>query len=94
MAAAGASRICTFARGDDDAYEDWVRRYGGYVLTARGGPAAEYMLHNANCGHLELAAGRWALTARPRRCAESRQPLVEWAKQETAAPPLLCQSCM
>ncbi len=94
MAADAGSLIRTFARGDDDAYGDWVRRHGGYVLTARSGPTVEYMLHDAECGHLELTPGRWSLTTRPRRCAPSRQPLIEWTKQQTGAPPLLCQNCM
>src|SRR4051812_23488028 len=72
--------IRTFARGDDAAYQRWVDDHGGYVLVKR---PDGFMLHQARCSHLDLTPGRWTLTARPRRWAKGRQPLVQWAQKET-----------
>jgi hypothetical protein len=80
-----------FARGDDAAYEDWVRRHGGYVLVER---KDSFMLHESTCSHLGLTPGKFTLTMRPRRCAKTRQPLVAFAHARTGDRPLLCQSCM
>jgi hypothetical protein len=80
-----------FRRGDDAAYEDWMRQHGGYVLVERSG--GDFMLHQSACGHLELSP-RFTLTTRPRRWAKTRQPLVDRAKQQSGHDPELCQSCM
>ena len=85
------AEVREFARGDDAAYEDWVRQHGGYVLVQRKGD--DFMLHEASCGHLDLTAG-FALTTRPRRWAKHREPLMGWATQATGDRPSLCQSCM
>ena len=83
--------IREFARGDDVAYEGWVQQHGGYVLVQR--KSDDFMLHESSCGHLELTP-EFALTSRPRRWANSREPLIDWAKQATGDRPSLCQSCM
>jgi hypothetical protein len=83
--------VQTFGRGDDAAYEEWVRRHGGYVLVER---KDGFMLHEATCVHLDLTPGVFTLTTRPRRCAKTRQPFTDFAEQRTGHRPLLCQSCM
>jgi hypothetical protein len=88
------SAIRTFAQGDDAAYEEWVGQHGGYVLTQRSSRGGEFMLHDSDCLHLELTSGSFRLTARPRRWAKTRQPLVEWATEHNGSKPLLCQTCM
>ncbi len=88
------SSIQTFGKGDDTAYEAWVQKHGGYVLTERSPKEEGYMLHTADCTHLGLTTGRWSLTGRPRRCSTMRRPLVDWAERESGTKPVLCQSCM
>jgi len=69
MSDEGTTEIREFSRGDDATYEAWVNEHAGYVLTQR---SEDFMLHVAGCGHLQLTPGRWSLTTRPRRCAQSR----------------------
>jgi hypothetical protein len=77
---------------DDDAYESWVGKNGGYVLTLRSGGA--YMLHDSDCMHLGRDTPTLQLTNKPRRWARSRRTLADWAVTETGEKPLLCQTCM
>ena len=84
--------IKTFHR-DDEGYLEWVATHSGYVLTERDG--GKYMLHEAECSHLEpFNIPGPELTRRPRRWAVRRQDLSEWAELNGGARPLLCQSCM
>lgn len=87
----GDTEIRAFTQGDDAAYEDHIRQHGGYVLVER---KADFMLHEASCGHLDLTPGKFTLTARPRRWAKTRQPLIDWATQRTGSRPAFCQSCL
>ena len=68
------SEECREFRDDDQAYKDWVARYGGYVLTQRG-RKGEYMLHNSECTHLRTKNVDLKLTRRPRRRAGQRRIL-------------------
>jgi hypothetical protein len=83
--------IQAFGLGEDDDYNEWARRNVGYVLVER---PEGYMLHLSRCGHLDLTPGSFTLTSKPRRCARTRQALVEFAEQQTGESPALCQSCM
>jgi hypothetical protein len=83
--------IRPFVEGQDAEYEECVRR-GGYVLVERG--PTDHMLHYHDCSHLQLTAGRFTLTKRPRRWAKRRQPLIEWVTEHTGAKPKLCRTCM
>jgi hypothetical protein len=83
--------IQTFVRGDDEVYEDCVRK-GGYVLVERR--PGEFMLHESACGHLELTPGRWTLTNRPRRWHRQSRVLDEWAASQTGIKPRRCSTCM
>jgi hypothetical protein len=85
------SEIQMFSKGDDAAYEEWVRRNVGYVLVERSGG---FMLHQSRCGHLDLTPGQFTLTTNPRRCARSRKALTDFAEQRAGESPALCQSCM
>jgi len=79
--------------GDDKAYQDWVDRNGGYVLTVRD--AGGYMLHDSECGHLGRDGDlSLQLTKKQRRWAKSRHDLAAWVRQENGTDPLLCRSCM
>jgi hypothetical protein len=78
---------------DDQGYEDWVARHGGYVLTERA-RKGEYMLHDAECAHLGRDTTELRLTIKPRRWAKRSSILVAWTTQSTGAKPLFCQSCM
>ncbi len=86
-----APEIREFGLGDDAAYQDWVRQHGGYVLVQR--QVDDFMLHESSCGHLVLTPA-FTLTTRPRRWAETREPLIQWTQQATQHGPSLCQSCM
>ncbi len=83
--------IKQFARGDETAYQDWVDKHHGYVLAQR---SDGFMLHEASCNHLGLVPGKFALTNRGRRWAESPELLVRWTEQTTGTPPLRCRHCM
>jgi len=87
-----ADEIREFGRGDDDAYEEWVRQHRGYVLVKRG--PDDYMLHHAECTHLDLTTGQFSLTQRPRRVSERARTLFDWAQEETGKKPARCSSCM
>ena len=78
---------------DDDAYEQWVGRMGGYVLTVSSG-SPSYMLHDSDCIHLQTGGMDIGLTKKPRRWAQYRRDLVEWVEQETTQKPKLCRTCM
>jgi hypothetical protein len=79
---------------DDQAYEDWVARHGGSVLTARA-RKSEYMLRDAECGHLGRDNdSELRLTFKPRRWAKRSSSVVAWTMEATSAKPLFCQSCM
>jgi len=77
---------------DDDAYESWVGRHGGYVLTERS-RNGEFMLHDSDCSHL-AKDNDIKLTAKPRRWARYRADLETWVVAETGDKPLLCRTCM
>ncbi len=67
--------------------------HGGYVLTTR--PKGEYMLHLSDCGHLGRDGDTAVqLTAKPRRWASRRRPLIEWTVAETGHQPAFCNSCL
>ena len=85
------ARIDAFGRGDDPAYEEWVRRNVGYVLVERDDG---FMLHQPSCGHLDLTPGEFTLTTKPRRCSRTRQALIDFAQEQSGEGPALCQSCM
>jgi len=85
--------VHTFNPGEEDAYERWVRRRGGYVLTEREEDAASFMLHDAECSHLGISDDESFRFSGPRRCSELSRPLREWAEGETGMDPLKCQSC-
>ena len=82
--------IEAFNTGDEAAYERWVRRNDGYVLTERPEDAARFMLHEAGCSHLDLSNVQ---LSGPRRCARLSRPLREWANAETGMEPLRCRTC-
>jgi hypothetical protein len=83
--------ILTFDRGQETDYAAWVRRRGGYVLTQRPQDSARFMIHDAECTHLEVS-GDWAIDG-PRRCCERFRPLADWAREQSGSEPLRCQSC-
>ena len=85
------AEIREFARGDEEAFEDWVARHGGYVIAQR---KDGFMLHEASCGHLGLIPGKFSLTTRPRRWSQTEKPLVDWTEKNTGKAPLRCRSCM
>jgi hypothetical protein len=78
---------------DDDGYEDWVTRHGGYVLTVSPGKPG-YMLHDSECMHLARDSTDMHLTRKPRTWARYRRDLVEWTEAEVGERPKLCRSCM
>lgn len=78
---------------DDDVYEQWVYRNGGYVLTISPGGSG-YMLHDSECLHLQKDNTGMQLTKKPRRWAKYRRDLVEWVEQEVGQKPKLCRTCM
>jgi hypothetical protein len=78
---------------DDDGYESWVGRHGGYVLTKTASRPG-FMLHESECAHLAKDNPGMRLTAKPRRWSGSRGVLADWTAQKTGERPLLCQTCM
>jgi hypothetical protein len=78
---------------DDHAYEEWVGRQGGYVLTERN-RRGEYMLHDSGCSHLGKGNEDLNLTRKPRQWAKQRRILVAWTERETGTKPLSCRTCM
>jgi hypothetical protein len=85
--------IHTFSPGEEGDYERWVRRNDGYVLTERWEDAAGYMLHEATCPHLAIGKSPGFRFSGPRRCSRLSRPLRNWAKEQTGAEPLRCQTC-
>jgi hypothetical protein len=88
----GTDEMAVF-HNDDDGYEAWVGRYGGYVLTISTGRSG-YMLHHSECSHLTKDGPDIQLTKKPRRWARQRRDLFEWVVRETGEHPKLCQNCM
>jgi hypothetical protein len=85
--------IRTFHRQDRE-YEDWVEKYGGYVLTQSPTPPG-YMLHDSECLHLGRDGDlSLHLTEKPRRWAKSRHALIGWTEREVGERPALCRTCM
>jgi hypothetical protein len=87
----GSDEIKTFHE-NDAGYEAWVARRGGYVLTVRG--AGSYMVHISECGHLGRDTVALRLTEKPRRWAQKRQTLIDWAVAEAGVGPAFCGTCM
>jgi hypothetical protein len=79
-------------RDDDALYEEWTARQGGYVLVERS--PDEYMLHIADCMHLERESDAIRITQNPRRWSRSRRPLEKWTELKTGGPPAYCGTCM
>ena len=77
---------------NDTGFEYWTSRYGGYVLTQRS--PAEYMLHLADCVHLERESDWLSITKTPRRWAKASRNLIEWTNEMTGTDPLRCSTCM
>jgi len=82
--------IKTF-RDDDNGYQTWVQRHGGYVLTQRSKGA--YMLHHWECTHLGKDKSYRSITRKPRRCGD-RRALVAWTQRSTGHQPQHCQTCL
>jgi hypothetical protein len=78
---------------DDKAYEEWVGRNGGYVLTISPGKPG-YMLHDSECIHLSSDDRAVHLTKKPRRWARFRRDLIAWTEDEVGERPKLCRTCM
>ena len=85
--------VRTFEPGDDAEYESWLRGHAGYVLSQRRDRS--FMLHYADCRHLDLKTKNWSgwITDRPRRWAQAVGPLVEWAEGRGSKPDS-CSTCM
>jgi hypothetical protein len=86
------SEVLTFSRGEDAKYEMLIRRKAGFVLIQRG--ARDFMIHVADCWHLELTPGEVSIPDRPRRWSSEQRCLIDWAVAETGHPPRRCGTCM
>jgi hypothetical protein len=89
------AEIVVFGSGQDDRYEEWVRRHSsGYVIRQADRATDGYMLHHAECVHLDLDGKDFTLrTANPRHCCTSLRVLEHWCAQQTGSPPRRCGSC-
>jgi Transcription elongation factor, GreA/GreB, C-term len=90
-----AAEILVFRAGQDDEYEEWVRRHpSGYVVKKADRAADGYILHHAECHNLDLDGKDYTLrTASPRHCCSSLQVLENWCSESTGSPPRRCGSC-
>jgi hypothetical protein len=89
------AEIVVFGPGQDDDYEQWVRRHrSGYVIKKADRAADGHILHHAECLHLDLDGKDYTLrTASPRRCCGSLRILENWCREQTGSPPHRCGTC-
>lgn len=89
------TEIVVSASGQDGEYEAWVRRHSsGYVMRQADRAADGFVLHHAECGHLDLDGKDFTLrTANPRHCCTSSRVLEHWSVTQTGSPPRRCGSC-
>jgi len=89
------AEILVFRPGQDDDYEEWVRRHpSGYVVKKADRVADGYILHHAECLHLDLDGKDYTLrTASPRHYCSSLRVLENWCREQTGSPPHRCATC-
>ena len=89
------AEILVFGPGQDDEYEEWVRRHpSGYVIKKADRVADGYVLHHAECGHLDLDGRDYTLrTANPRQCCSSLRVLENWCRERAGSLPHRCGTC-
>ena len=64
------------------------RHSSGYVIRQADRAADGYVLHHAECVHLDLDGKDFTLrTANPRHCCTSLRVLEHWCAQQTGSPP-------
>ena len=81
------AEIEMFSKGDDAAYEEWVRGNVGYVLVERSG---SFMLHQSRCGASRPNAGSVHADDQIRAgCARTRKPLMDFAEHTAGESPAL-----
>jgi hypothetical protein len=80
---------------DDAGYLDWLRSHtSGFVVNCDRQPKAQYLkLHRTNCRHLNRTGVRSWTEPYMKVCADSVQPLDDWALATAGARPDRCPAC-
>ena len=83
-------------KNDDSGYQNWVRKnHNGYVVNCTPSALAAILsLHRADCSTISIRK-RTTLTANGhiKTCANDRERLVKWAKENFGHTPLPCGVC-
>lgn len=79
---------------DDRGYFGWVQSHpNGYVLSVRNRKPP--LLHRAACTHIDRHNNAGALTERGTRkiCAEAKQPLRDWVRENGLGSGVVLEKC-